>query len=58
MTYYVQWNLQIKDTLGPATLSSVERLSSSRRLEMNYCYGKGSRIASFVGRLSLSTVHA
>ena len=37
----LQWNLRIKDTLGPAILSSVERLSSSRRLKMNYCYGKG-----------------
>ncbi len=26
---YVQWNLWIKDTLGPAILSTIERLSSS-----------------------------
>ena len=37
----LQWNLWIKDTLEPAILSSVERLSSSWRLKMNYCYGKG-----------------
>ena len=47
----IQWNLQIKDTLGPAILSSIERLSSSWRLKM---MGKGSRSVSFVGRLSLS----
>ncbi len=34
----LQWNLH---TLGSATLSSVERLSFSRRLIMYYCYGKG-----------------
>ncbi len=30
---FVQWNLRIKDTLGlgPAILSTIERLSSSRR---------------------------
>ena len=38
---YIQWNLRIKDTLGAAILSSVERLSSSWRLKTNYCYGKG-----------------
>ncbi len=37
----IQWNLRIKDTLGSATLSSVERLSFSQRLKMYYCYGKG-----------------
>ncbi len=37
----IQWNLRIKDTLGSATLSSVERLSFSWRLKMYYCYGKG-----------------
>ena len=37
----VQWNLRIKDTLGPVVLSYVERLSSSRRLKMNDCYEKG-----------------
>ena len=37
----IQWNLRIRDTLGPAILSSVERLSSSRRVKMIYCYGKG-----------------
>ena len=29
----LQWNLRIKDTLGPTTLSFVERLSSSRRFK-------------------------
>ena len=33
----------IKDTLGPAILSTVERLSSSQRLKMNSCYGKGAQ---------------
>ena len=28
-------------TLGPAILSSIERLSSSQRLKKNYCYRKG-----------------
>ena len=28
--FYVQWNLLNKDTLGPAVLSFVERLSSFR----------------------------
>ena len=37
----VQWNLRIKDTLGPAILSTVEKFSSSQRLKMNYCYRKG-----------------
>ena len=37
----IQWNLQLKDTLGAAILSFFERLSSSRRLKMNYHYGKG-----------------
>ena len=37
----IQWNLRIKDTLGPAIVSSVERLSSSYTLKMNYYYGKG-----------------
>ena len=31
---HIQRNLRIKDTLGPATLSFVERLSSSRRLKL------------------------
>ena len=44
-------NLQIKDTLGPAILSFVERLSSPQRLKMNYCYRKGVQKS---GRLSLS----
>ncbi len=34
-----QWSLRRKDILGSATLSSVERLSISRRLKMYYCYG-------------------
>ena len=42
---------KIEDTLGPAVLSFVERLSSSRRLK---CYRKVSRRVSFVGRFSLS----
>ncbi len=31
--YYtdMQWNLRIKDTLGPAVLSTIEGLSSSQR---------------------------
>ena len=37
----IQQNLSAKDTLGLAVLSSVERLSYSRRLQMNYCNGKG-----------------
>ena len=28
---YIQWDLFIKDTLGPANLSTVERLSTLRR---------------------------
>ena len=30
----VQWNLFIKDTLGPANLSTVESLSTLQRLKM------------------------
>ena len=30
-TYYIQWDLSIKDTLGPANLSTVERLSTLQR---------------------------
>ena len=37
--YIIQWNLRIKDALGQAILSSVERLSSFRGLKMNDCYG-------------------
>ena len=29
----IQWNLRIMNTLGPATLSFIERLSSLRRLK-------------------------
>ena len=50
----LQWNLQIKDTLGPAILSSVERLSSSWRLKMNYCYGKGVQNCILCLEVSLS----
>ena len=50
----VQWNLWMKDTFGPAILSSVEKLSSSRRLKWTTAMGKGSRMAYFVRRLSLS----
>ena len=39
-----------KGHFGP----SFERLSSSRRSKMNYAIGKGSRIVSFIGKLSLS----
>ena len=31
LDYPVQWNLFIKDTLGPANLSTVERLSTLQR---------------------------
>ena len=41
---------RIQDTLRPAVLLPVERLSSSRRLKIK---GKGPRSVSFVGRLSL-----
>ena len=38
----LQWNLRVKDTMGSATLSFVERLSFSRRLKLYYkCCGKG-----------------
>ena len=39
----------IQDTLGPAILSSVETLSSSRRLKLNYCYGKGVQVCPLLG---------
>ena len=51
--WHIQWNLQMGDTLGLAILSFVERLSSSRMLEMNY-FSKGVQKSFFVGRLSLS----
>ena len=44
----------VKDTLGSATLSSVERLSFSWRLKCTNAMGKGPKRASFVGRLSFS----
>ena len=31
---YVQWDLSIKDTLGPANLSTVKRLSTFQRWKM------------------------
>ena len=46
-----QWNLRIKDTLGPAISSSFERLSFSQR---STAMGEGSKTVSFVGRLSHS----
>ena len=30
----IQWNLGMKDTLGPAILAFIERFSSLRRLKM------------------------
>ena len=33
-TTYIQWDLFIKDTLGPANLSTVERLSTLQRWKM------------------------
>ena len=29
--YIIQWDLSVKDTLGPANLSTVERLSTLQR---------------------------
>ena len=37
----IQWSLRLKDTLGAAILPFFERLSSSRRLKMNYRYRNG-----------------
>ena len=51
--FQLQWNLQIKDTLGSAFSSSVERLFFSRRLKMNSTMEKGSSSVSFVERLFL-----
>ncbi len=34
----IQWNLQIKDTLGPTVLSAIERSSSRRSMENNNYY--------------------
>ncbi len=34
----IQWNLQIKDSLGPTVLSAIERSSSRRSMENNYYY--------------------
>ena len=45
---------RIKGTLGPVILSFVERLSSSQRLKMSYCYRKDVQKSGvlFVERLS------
>ncbi len=34
----IQWNLQIKDTLGPTVLSAIERSSSRRSMENSNYY--------------------
>ncbi len=34
----IQWNLHIKDTLGPTALSAIERSSSRRSVENNNYY--------------------
>ena len=36
----LQWDLFIKDTLGPADLSTVERLSTLQRWNVSALYGK------------------
>ncbi len=60
----IQWSLRIKDTLGPAVLSAVERLSFSRRSKnvlllwemiiLGYYIG-GSFISIIIGKFN---VHA
>ena len=37
----IQWNLRVKDTLGPAILSLVGRLSFFQRLKMDCIYTFG-----------------
>ena len=40
LTFVIQGDLSIKDTLGPAILSTVERLSTLQRWKMYYYIGK------------------
>ena len=47
----IQWNLQTRDTMGPAILSVVERSSLSWR--SNRLYSMGLKQVSFVERSSL-----
>ena len=49
----IQWNLRIKDTLGPTILSTIEGSSSSRRSKnVIIAKGNGHYELSFLVRLS------
>ena len=50
----LQWNLRVNDTVGPAMLSLVGRLSSFWKLKMYCRYPLEILEAFFVERLSLS----
>ena len=54
--HVIQWTLFMKDALGPAYLSTVERLSTLQRCEMYLHYRKAHGVKSVLCREVISIV--
>ena len=53
ISFFIQWNLQIIETLRPAILSFIERLSSLWRLKCTSIIEKGPQSVPFIERFFL-----